>query len=198
MKSINNNSSTNKVSMEELSRKVKNTDRILCAEDHLLIKDDGIFMRVSDKKAILLLRGLFSDLKLTHDTAAALIKNLKTDPEINVPVDIFTHPQHIRLNNGIWDIQNRRMIKSLNSNIKFCRMVNADLPNNPLEESEILLRFCRNVFDEDKFEEKMAALYEIIGYCISDIQSVKRAVFLIGPANCGKSVILDLIRGTTF
>ena len=43
-------------------------------------------------------------------------------------------------------------------------------------------------------EQKKEVLYEIIGFCISDIVNVKKAIALIGPSNCGKSVILRLIQ----
>ena len=190
-----NNSSSQKVNIAELSQKSKDTGRIICVENRLYIKDDNrIFQSVPDLKAICKVRGIFNDPKLTHDTASAIIKNLKTDPDINVSSSELLHERYIRLKDGVWDIENKRMMKVFSNDMKFIRFVDADLSRIPSGESEALLKFCRNVFGEDKFQEKMAVLYELIGYCISDIQGVKQAVFLIGPPDCGKSVILELIR----
>ena len=61
-------------------------------------------------------------------------------------------------------------------------------------ESPAFQKFCEKVFGKDNLLQKRAALYEIIGYCISDITGVKKAIFLLGPSNCGKSVILRFIQ----
>ena len=73
-------------------------------------------------------------------------------------------------------------------------MIKADVSKELPPEPPAFHDFCKRVFSPDKLEEKKRVLYQIIGFCISDIENIKKAIFLIGPANCGKSVILRFIQ----
>ena len=172
----------------------KDTGRVLCLDERLYVKsNENIWHEVSDTKAVIEIRTFFKKEKtVTHALATDMVKNLKTDPDIQIQPNVFQHPKLLKVNNGIWDIQNQCIIQ--NDNLKFDRKTDAYISEESVEESDVFNEFCRKIFTKENFEQKKKALYEIIGFCISDTESVKKAIFLIGPPNCGKSVILRFIQ----
>ncbi len=53
-------------------------------------------------------------------------------------------------------------------------------------------KFMKDVFKDDT--DTRAEFYKFLGLCISDIRHLKLAYFLFGPANTGKTVVLNLLQ----
>ena len=198
MDGIIKDSVPNKISIADIYNFVKSTEKICVVKNKMYIQDsDGIWKLTSDREAILKIRSMFCDKRwqpyLSYTMVLSIINNLKTDPDVQREKDIFIHEFFVRLNDGIWDIR-RECIMQPPEKMEFCRIVHADVATSDRQEAKEFTNFCKRIFNEEYFEEKMEALYEIIGFCISDIEKVKKAIFLIGPANCGKSVILRFIQ----
>ena len=187
-----------KISDAELYTLLKRANVIFTVEDKLHIKnDEGIWPVVSERAAVLLIRSMFADPAwqphLSAERIRRMIHSLKSDPELQKKDDEFIHNDLLRLSKGVWCVSRGKYISS-DENLLFSRMVNADIPQDKPAESPAFHSFCKRVFSPDRLEQKKKALYEIIGYCISDLANVKKAIFLIGPANCGKSVILRFVQ----
>lgn len=178
---------------------VKETKSVCVENMKLHIKDENeCWPIVSDSEAKLRIRSFFGNDEwqsyLSDCLIGSIIKSLKTDPDLQRRENDFLHPYHIKVINGVWDIIQGRMTDKT-SEKKFQRMIQVSVhERGETEESIEFVNFCRRVFNQDYFEVKKQALYEIIGYGISDAMNVKKAIFLIGPSNCGKSVILRFIQ----
>lgn len=187
-----------KVSDTELYVLLKSTNVIFAADEKIHIRnDEEIWPVVSERTAVLMIRGLFADPAwqphLSFERVRRLLHSLKSDPDLQKSNEDFVHEDLIQLQKNIWCISKGRFVSYDNSTM-FSRIVKADVIQNKPPESPAFHTFCKRVFSPDKLEQKKKALYEIIGYCISDLENVKKAIFLIGPANCGKSVILRFIQ----
>lgn len=177
---------------------LKETGAICAVNDKVhFFTDEGIWPVVSEKEAVLLIRKMFVDPNwqptLSDEKVRHLLRSLKGDPDLQRSDDEFIHPDLLRMSQGVWSISKGKII-SADKELHFSRMLQADVSKELPPESPAFHDFCKRVFSQEKLEEKKRVLYEIIGYCISDLPNVKKALFLIGPANCGKSVILRFIQ----
>ena len=187
-----------KISDQDLYSLVKGAKVIFTVEEKIhFLTDEGIWPVVSERSAILLIRSMFTDPAwqplLTSDKVRRLVNSLKTDPGLQKTEDQFIHSDLLRMSRGVWSISRGKYIPS-EKDLLFSRMIKADVSKELPPEPPAFHDFCKRVFSPDKLEEKKCVLYQIIGFCISDIENIKKAIFLIGPANCGKSVILRFIQ----
>ena len=187
-----------KISDQDLYSLVKGAKVIFTVEEKIhFLTDEGIWPVVSERSAILLIRSMFTDPAwqplLTSDKVRRLVNSLKTDPGLQKTEDQFIHSDLLRMSRGVWSISRGKYIPS-EKDLLFSRMIKADVSKELPPEPPTFHDFCKRVFSPDKLEEKKCVLYQIIGFCISDIENIKKAIFLIGPANCGKSVILRFIQ----
>ena len=187
-----------KISDQDLYSIVKGAKVIFTVEEKIhFLTDEGIWPVVSERSAILLIRSMFTDPAwqplLTSDKVRRLVNSLKTDPGLQKTEDQFIHSDLLRMSRGVWSISRGKYIPS-EKDLLFSRMIKADVSKELPPEPPTFHDFCKRVFSPDKLEEKKRVLYQIIGFCISDIENIKKAIFLIGPANCGKSVILRFIQ----
>ena len=187
-----------KANYQDVYELIKGTNAVCCVNNTIHIRyDNDLWMTVSDNKAVLPIRSMFADSNwqpfLGTDKVLTLIRNLKTDPSMQKSESDFIHPDMIRFKNGIWNIS-RSCFPCLNSKPLFRRSIDACVPIEAEKESPEFVNFCKRVFNQENYIQKKQALYEIIGYAISDIENVKKAIFLIGPSNTGKSVILRFIQ----
>lgn len=188
---------TQKLRRADLYEMIKETGLIYIVDGKTLFGDEnGTWPAVSEMEAKLCIRSLFEDKEwqsfLDDGIVGNLIKSLKTDPDLQRKAEDFKNPSYVKVSNGIWDVQNQKITEVENQ--MFNRALDVALTEELPEESEVFQRFCSKVFTKESLDDKKQALYEIIGYSISDISPVKMAIFLIGPSNCGKSVILKLIQ----
>lgn len=198
MKKIITQPAPEKISDIELYLLIKNMNIMFVVGEKIhFLTDEGIWPVVSERTVVLLIRSLFADPAwqphLSTERVRRMIHSLKSDPDLQRTDEDFVHDDLLRLSKGIWSLSRGKYVSS-GKTLLFSRMVNAEVTQDKPLESCAFQNFCQHVFSPDKLEQKKKALYQIIGYCISDLANVKKAIFLIGPANCGKSVILRFIQ----
>lgn len=187
-----------KINTSFIYEKIKTTEAIVVVEKKLLIKDeDGTWPSISDEEAKLRIRSLFLRKEwqtvLDDGLMGGIVKSLKNDPDLQRSASDFKHDSFLKVKDGVWDIP-RCCILENPGQLLFNRALDVKLTSELPPESKVFSKFCESIFDETMVAAKKQALYEIIGYCISDMNAVKMAIFLIGPANCGKSVILKFLQ----
>lgn len=163
-----------KISDAELYSLAKSTNIMFAVENKLHIKNDhGIWPVVSDVEAVLLIRQFFDDPGwqplLSSERVCRMIHSLKSDPDLQRTNEDFVHDDLLKLSKGIWSISRGKYVSS-DKTLLFSRMVNAEITQDKPTESPAFHNFCKRVFLPDKLEEKKKALYEIIGFCISDLE----------------------------
>ena len=197
LKGIIKTSASEKITGAALSKIIKDQDCICCVNDVIHIKNEnGIWNRVSENDAIVNVRSMFADKAwqniLTTAKIRDILKNFKTDPDLQKSEEEFTHSDLIRLCNGAWSISNNSFISSKN-NIYFRDCIDATVMPELGKESPEFIKYCRSVFSTEKFAAKKQALYEMIGFALSNIIGVKKCCILLGPPDCGKSLIANFI-----
>ena len=189
-----------KIDRAEVYRLIKDTEVICVDNMKLRIQDeDGTWPVVSNSTAGIYIRNLFVDKEwqpyLNASVMNGFIQTLKTDPDLQKDEKDFRHSGYLMTDAGIWNVEQGGIDdEHVSREMLFARKIPVKPSRRTPPESPAFQKFCEKVFGKDNLLQKRAALYEIIGYCISDITGVKKAIFLLGPANCGKSVILRFIQ----
>lgn len=187
----------NKISESYVYELIKGTGLISTINGCIYIEEiHNVWRSVSDSEAMIYVRDMFEEEwqpYLKFNLIERIIKGLKTDPDLQGEITQLIHEDLVMLENGVWNIAEKKLLKEVND-IKFARVVNAAVSEDMNLSTPVFDRFCKKVFNEEAYIEKRKILLEIIGYSISDIGNVKKAILLLGPSNCGKSVILRFIQ----
>lgn len=93
--------------------------------------------------------------------------------------------------NGVLDLQTMRVLEH-HPDFHFDAVIQADFIEEKTRLPKAVAQFLNRICDGNK--EKLRQIRCLFGMALSNIRSAKVAFFLIGPANCGKSTLLALLR----
>lgn len=153
--------------------------------------------RLSKSEENLIIREVFSSdwqPHLSSSVIANLARWLKEHPDTQ---EDFTKPNPDLINfaNGVLDVRTFQFRTGCRED-KLTSCLNARYINEASDNgihSEVFHNFCEKVFKKELLPEKENFLLQIMGYVIANRCDAKKAFFLIGPSNCGKSVILRFL-----
>ena len=153
---------------------------------------------------ILTIRRLFSEQDQVYITpliAKHVADWLRSHPALQLDFTAVRDPFLVNLRNGAFNIKTGELQEHKKDDYMTTVLDAAYIKPTGGSGSESLLlgEFCRKIFSAEGYKQKVQLLYQFIGYTISNLVGGKKALFMIGPANCGKSVIvnlLELILGT--
>ena len=178
--------------IDKLYRYLINQRSIKCVNDNLLVyhKADGCYYFIDPANEWHVLSFYFSDDicdGIKSEQVSELLKRLKNTRRLQL--------DYSELNNS-YDLMNtkRSVLNYLtceefekNAEYRFTSQVNATyIPNSTIEQAPYFLSFCETSLGGDT--DKIQLLLEIIGYLCSPITNAKKAFFLLGEPNCGKSI----------
>lgn len=132
-----------------------------------------------------------------------IVKRLLVLPDTDVNLnERRKSAQHlINLRNGVYDLKARKLIPRADINSKqllewcFTSCMNFDYISEPKIENSInFLKFLKSSLDYDTDRSKTRLLLEIIGVCLSGIQTHRHMYILMGVTGSGKSVIADFLH----
>lgn len=132
-----------------------------------------------------------------------IVKRILILPETDVNLnESRKSAQHlINLRNGVYDLKERKLIPRSNINstqlLEWCftSCINFDYVSDPeIESSVSFLKFLKSSLDYDTAPSKARLLLEIIGVCLSGVQSHRHMYILMGVTGSGKSVIADFLH----
>lgn len=147
------------------------------------------------KDEILTIRRFFSNedqVKITPVLAKRAADWLRSHPGIQADFSRGNNPDLINFLNGTFEIKNG-VLRNHRKTDLLTNVLNANYISNTYE-SAVLRDFCIPVFAQGRLEQKLLLLYQFIGYTVSNLFDAKKAIFFIGPANCGKSVMLNFLE----
>jgi len=142
--------------------------------------------------------------QLAASEAKAVISDILCDPEFERPLP--TPPcGMLNCKNGILDLDRLELNEySKISHEKNCFRICLDIKYNPKADErncKTFINFLQNAFDLQDTTAKdllkkssVVRLLEMMGYMISNEYRAKKLLIILGPANSGKSQILELIR----
>lgn len=162
---------------------------------NLIRKDGSLYRTISQDKIHIELRKLLTPetrLDIGPSQLDTIIKLLLQNPEINV--DVETHDTgKIIFRNGIYHVANATLYPHDRKYNWAC--VDANYKDNTkIEDATTFLSFARSSLDYETQPEKTELLLEILGYCLSDYTTAKKAFFFIGEPSSGKSKILEFLQ----
>lgn len=121
-------------------------------------------------------------------------KRLLIEPTIQVDIEELVQKEKLNVLNGVYDFT-ERVLKQRNPNDFFTYCLDFRYtPDAKIEDAKAFISFCKSSLDYEKSPQKTKYLLQIIGYVISSLEGAEKAFLLIGPSNCGKSVILNLVE----
>lgn len=98
--------------------------------------------------------------------------------------------RYINFKNGIYDIYNDSFFDH-SPNYIFTSYINCDYNIDDNLENKVFAKYIMDCCDEDK--KSLLQIQELLGVAISNYRGFKKAFFLLGPPNSGKSTFLDLL-----
>ena len=186
------------VDSQKMKQEIYNLDIFKSEGDALYVyeADTRIWRRIPIQQESLEIRKLYKEEDQSY-LDDALLKRialwLKKHPDLQVNFEEKRNKYLVCMENGVLDIRNYQFREVAKED--YCTYVlNAKwLPKADQQEDNCFNSFCERVFAKDKAEEKKRMLEVMLGYIFSNLCDAKKALFLIGPTSCGKSVILRFI-----
>lgn len=124
-----------------------------------------------------------------------VILRLKSCPQLQHDFDLIRNPLQFNLKNGVFDLRDNKLLEyTTDSFFTYCLDFSYHPSLRTDSKNTHWQHFLSTSFSSSDIGLKERLLYEIIGYVISDLTAAKKAFFFIGPPNCGKSMLLNLIK----
>lgn len=126
-------------------------------------------------------------------TAHEALSRIKSIPSVQLDENLLNgDPYLINVSNGVLNLQVLELEEKSFSHY-FTYQINANFSRSKgWEDCAYFDNFCKTSLQGD--EAKIKLLLQILGYLCSRLWGAKKAFFLVGAPNCGKSVILDLLK----
>lgn len=160
----------------------------------LYCREDEFWKPVSTEYASAFLRGKMTEedaFEISTNTVKEVVQRVRQLERFEISVDKLAPDHLLRCKNGAVDLMTGKLETDVTGEFLYCNSFDY-IPEATLRMAPEFERFCDTSLEKDK--EKIRLLLQIIGYCISELQIVKVGFFLIGEANSGKSLILELVQ----
>jgi putative DNA primase/helicase len=139
------------------------------------------------------IKGILADmmgLAASKNRLADLLELLKTKTALPLKEDMDLEPGLLNVNNGMLDLDSGQLLPHDPACRKTYIFPYDWNPHDPPD----CPRFKRAILEIIGDPEVVAEVLEFFGYCLWPGQHFKKALFLVGPKDCGKSLLQDLLR----
>lgn len=188
-----------RIDRAELCSYVSNLNIIRFDAQTMYIFNEEIHSWVLVERAneIIEIRKLFDEKSqkcLFTGTMRDLVSWLRETPNIQKEFSVIDRRDYVVLGNGILDIE-KGSLRSINKEDYITNILDVIYLNPEDRDLAVFDDFCDSIFEGDAAKRKLKKkiLLQFIAYTISNQYEAKKALFFIGPANCGKSVLLRVI-----
>lgn len=167
-------------------------------ENNLFLYDDsyGYYLNVSEEvKFDIKLREIIPveyEHLINTNTTKELRKSLLSRKVLYVSEkDVHLQDRYINFKNGVLDIPSGKLLPHT-PKYYFQNYINANYLPAIYSNAPYFCNFLHTVSEGNLAIQNL--LQEITGYALSDKRTIKKAIFLIGPAHSGKSTYLNLLE----
>ena len=186
--------SEKKITAYDLALEIKEKNNIIINEDKIYIYEEkqGYYRWVSDYEFQQFIRKVLkNDIKRKINTGLLIeaIKWIKTFDQLRRQIN--NNMRYINFINGYYDLGTKNFYKEDRKELYFGYFVNAQYKRKNVDGYNF--KKYINSITQGNYELEML-LQEIIGVALSNIRGFKKAIFIIGCANSGKSTFLELIN----
>ncbi|WP_368242503.1 phage/plasmid primase, P4 family [Intestinibacter bartlettii] len=165
-----------------------------------------IYKIVEGNEGISLLKSFFyntGETDISYDQYNKLIKDLITEPKICVNTDMF-YKSSMLLNckNGVLELETMKFIQNIYPNLQYFRIyIEANFIDGFSCYNEALDKLVGYMPNFNRFlltslqgsQQRVRAMFEIIGYCLSNVKPVKKIFICEGANDSGKSLVMKFI-----
>lgn len=130
--------------------------------------------------------------RISHTKADEIVNRLKDTYSIQRDIEDFNSDlYYVNLLNGVYSIKDQGLAENYKSP-RFTYYLNVNYIKRPGRKMSAFEDFCKSSLGGDPIKRKY--LLQMIGYCCTQLTAAKKCFILLGPPNCGKSLILHLIE----
>lgn len=129
---------------------------------------------------------------ISHSKADEIINRIKDTYKIQMTVDDFNSDIYsVNLLNGVYSFKDQKLYPKYDK-ASFNYFLNVKYIEQGKRKMPAFDYFCKTSLGGDI--NKKAFLLQMIGYCCTQLTAAKKCFILLGPPNCGKSLILHLME----
>lgn len=166
-------------------------------DSQLYIFSGNYWTSVTTDEVFTYIREKMSKEEAIHVSTAVLkeaVLRIRQLEYFEMPVEAIAPDSWINFENGWLDLVDGTFHNHSENCTKYFLHMNhfSYIESANHKEAPCFERFCETSLDGS--HEKRTLLLQILGCCISEVQNVKAAFFLLGASNSGKSVILELLQ----
>lgn len=191
---------------EVLSQKVKkaiiNTEKICSDGKNLYLHNSGYFWESLRENTNLRLRQVLfeeaAQAEIDKRIFDKIISDLIVDVRLLIKPDILNNPRFIHFQNGLYDLSSKKFIDKLTpatQKLKFSYIIDADFieAGETFKQMPIFISFIEKTFNAKPNDIMFDYILENIGYMISSVNNLRKAVVFIGAPASGKSTLANFL-----
>lgn len=191
-------SNRKKVNVQEVKKQLINNYLFKFIDDLYVFSPlKGCYYRIVEHEFMVLVNSYLSEEVrecLRIEDIRQIYNLIKCEPSIQYSIDNLENMNKWRINclNGILSFNNAQMFfVNRNTNDVFLNTISANYNCNLTIRGTNFERFINTITNGDVELQKL--MQEMLGYVLSNLNNAKKAFFLYGKSNSGKSVMLKII-----
>lgn len=169
---------------------------LLVCNETFYLRNKNLLIPMSDKETYAVVRSLIETedrAKIGSYVIKEAAERLRDMSEVQIDIEeiMSKNKYKVLLNNGVFDVENGKFIKSPHKNDLYLYKTGFNyIPDSNLDKAPAFAEFVKTSLGE----ENLDCLLEWLGYCCTTLTAARKAMFFIGAEKCGKSVLLDVME----
>ncbi len=190
------------ISVKKIKEAMIATGRICSDGRTLYLHQEGYFWENLREQANIRLRqSLFepaAQAEIDKRTFEKIIADLIVNTQLLIKSTEINNPQFINFRNGLYDLSSKKFINKFveeTKHLRFSYIINADYiePASPLQQMPVFTKFMEETFNTKPQEIMFKYFLQNIGFLISSVNNLRKAVVFVGAPASGKSTIANFL-----
>ena len=190
------------ISVKKIKEAIIATGRICSDGRTLYLHQEGYFWENLRERANIRLRQtLFeptAQAEIDKRTFDKIVADLIVDTRMLIKSTELNNARFINLKNGLYDLLSKKFITEIieeTKHLRFSYIINADYiePASPLQQMPVFTKFMEETFNTKPQEIMFKYFLQNIGFLISSVNNLRKAVVFVGAPASGKSTIANFL-----
>lgn len=172
-----------------------NTKTLFVCDGTFYLYSQNLLIVISDKETSTVIRCLISSANRAEVSSFIIkeaIERLRDMSEVQIDIDEIMKQNRykILLTNGVFDVKNNQFNSATKKDLFLYRLNFEYVSGCTIDNAPTFKGFVETSLGT----ENLDCLLEWLGYSCTTLTDARKSMFLIGPEQCGKSVLLDVIE----
>ena len=199
---VTNKNGKEQVSMEKTKEVLRNTQKLCTDGYNLYLQIDYSIWKKLGRDANVALRVYLFDKeaqsKISKKAMEIIISDLIVDTNILIDCYTLNHPDYVNFRNGLYNLKEKKLLDKSNkavSELKFSYMIDANFitAELPLKQMPVFTKFIEGTFGYFQNDEMFLYVLQNIGFLVSSVNNLRKAVVFVGAPASGKSTIANFL-----